>query len=516
MAIYTTSSSAAGVRITASGSNSVHTILDGVALESTNLRVIEFSGNDGSLTVGGYAIADGNWWAVDVLDGAQNIIVNILESGHMFGGGILRVASAELIQVNFINAGNAYGNDLGYTGSNSVDKIINSGFLGTSASFAISTNLGDDEVYNSGTIQGPVHLGDSNDLFDGRGGTVIGTVDGGADDDTFLIDDETIILAGGSGNDTLTVFNSYDLANASSIETVLLGGEGDFAITGTASAETITGNSGDNTIRGGDGGGEIKGGGGNDFLEGGVDNDILRGETGDDELFGINGINLLNGGGGQDQLFGGLGVDTIGGGLGDDLMYGGTGADKMFGDGGADRMYGDGDDDEMRGLNDNDIVNGGRGNDMLFGGDGIDLMGGAQGNDFMYGDDGHDNMYGNGGDDRIEGGEGNDFMEGHDGVDTMRGDAGNDRLNGGLGNDNLTGGSGSDKFIFQNYWGNDIIADFENGIDIIDMSQVAGVNSFSDLTVTFSAGSTFIAYEGDEIRLFAEPLANIGAEDFIF
>ena len=233
----------------------------------------------------------------------------------------------------------------------------------------------------------------------------------------------------------------------------------------------------------------------------------IEGTSGDDYLVGDEFNNIISGFDGNDTL---LGL------AGDDTMYGGTGNDEMNGGADFDRMYGESGDDTMNGGEDNDIVNGGIGNDILIGGGGIDLMGGAQGNDVMAGEDGHDNMYGNLGDDNMNGGEGNDFMEGHDGADVLRGMSGNDRINGGNGNDNLGGGAGADRFIYSDGWGDDIIADFENGIDIIDMSNVAGVNGISDLTITFSDGSTYLSYQGDEIRLFAENIANIGAEDFVF
>jgi Ca2+-binding RTX toxin-like protein len=63
--------------------------------------------------------------------------------------------------------------------------------------------------------------------------------------------------------------------------------------------------------------------------------------------------------------------------------------------------------------------------------------------------------------------DGNDLLlGGRDwGNDVLNGDAGNDTFIGGLGNDTMTGGQGLDAFIIQPFGGNDVITDFELGID---------------------------------------------------
>ncbi len=54
--------------------------------------------------------------------------------------------------------------------------------------------------------------------------------------------------------------------------------------------------------------------------------------------------------------------------------------------------------------------------------------------------------------------------------DTLVGGAGDDTLDGGGGNDTLEGGTGVDTFIFGVYAGIDEIVDFENGVDVLDLS----------------------------------------------
>ena len=470
-------------------------------------------------------ISSANSQAIDIDDASANAF--IYNSGEIVGDTAIN-ASIGSGQMRLTNHGNISGRNTGVDITAQAADVTNTGTMGEeipsgSDGFEFGGSSGTltsntlslfnsglinggvrsdnavDSIVNMGTIVGGVLLAAGDDTFDGRGGTVTGTVSGGLGDDTFIVDDAGIQLSENVSQGT-DVVESYASAFtlADNIENMFLMGGEDIDGEGNNGGNRIEGNSGNNDISG---------------LGG---NDQLYGRNGDDALYGFTGLDLLNGGDGNDYLNGGADTDTLGGALGDDLMYGGDGNDNMFGNGGSDRMYGDSGNDTMNGQQDNDIVNGGSGDDTMTGGDGIDLMGGGLGNDVMAGDAGHDNMYGNGGNDNMNGGEGNDFMEGHDGNDVMRGSSGNDRINGGLGDDNLGGDSGADRFIFGNGWGDDIIADFENGLDIIDMSNVAGVNSFADLTVTFSAGSTFVSYEGDEIRLFAVNIANIGAEDFLF
>jgi serralysin len=71
--------------------------------------------------------------------------------------------------------------------------------------------------------------------------------------------------------------------------------------------------------------------------------------------------------------------------------------------------------------------------------------------DTIKGLDGNDTLYGLGGNDRIEGGNGRDVLIGQGG------------------SDHLLGGADADLFVFQGAWGADVIADFQNGLDHIDL-----------------------------------------------
>jgi Ca2+-binding RTX toxin-like protein len=80
----------------------------------------------------------------------------------------------------------------------------------------------------------------------------------------------------------------------------------------------------------------------------------------------------------------------------------------------------------------------------------------------------------------ISGLEGNDNITGSAGDDNIVGGLGNDQLNGGGGSDLLYGGSGADIFILDDSnTGVDTIADYQAGIDSVDISGVTGSISYS-------------------------------------
>jgi len=107
--------------------------------------------------------------------------------------------------------------------------FFNSGTI-SGATIAISGNAGLETVTNTGTIHGNVALNAGNDIFDGRGGTVIGTIDGGDGNDTLTggISDDTLL--GGAGNDFLRGTLGED---------TLRGGIGKDRLAGGADADTF-------------------------------------------------------------------------------------------------------------------------------------------------------------------------------------------------------------------------------------------------------------------------------------
>uniref|UniRef100_UPI004048BC5C VCBS domain-containing protein n=1 Tax=Polynucleobacter sp. TaxID=2029855 RepID=UPI004048BC5C len=110
--------------------------------------------------------------------------------------------------------------------------------------------------------------------------------------------------------------------------------------------------------------------GGNDKYIGGSGVDTVRGGAGNDHLYGYGGNDLLYGDAGNDKLNGGKGDDQLDGGLGDDELLGGAGNDTIVGGGGSDTITaGTGDDVITVGGNGGaaftTVVNGGAGTDRL-------------------------------------------------------------------------------------------------------------------------------------------------------
>ena len=108
--------------------------------------------------------------------------------------------------------------------------------------------------------------------------------------------------------------------------------------------------------------------------------------------------------------------------------------------------------------------------DFLFGTRDDDTILGEGGNDFLIGRKGDDMIEGGDGRDKILGGRGDDILDGGDGRDYLYGGKGDDVLTGGADKDYLTGGRGSDLFIVTTDTGADIILDFDEHRDQLDLS----------------------------------------------
>ena len=251
---------------------------------------------------------------------------------------------------------------------------------------------------------------------------------------------------------------------------------------------------------------------GNDTIHGGTGDDFINGLSGNDRVHGRAGNDLLIGGAGNDIVFWDPGKDTINGGSGIDsvdysartagvTVVGATGtvtggvetdrfvlvevlkltnaADVVFGGGDVVRVFAAGGDD---------IIHIGATAMLAFGGAGLDTI-----------------LGGNGGDDILGGGL----------RDVLDGAGGGDSLTGGQGNDVITGGTGADHFIFGSADGQDRITDFDDGVDLIDLSGLG--LTFGSLAITSYGGGlgTRIAFGTAVIKLEGVLPADLGAADFI-
>ena len=197
---------------------------------------------------------------------------------------------------------------------------------------------------------------------------------------------------------------------------------------------------------------------------GGADN-VRRGTDADNQIFSR---------AGDDEVFARSGDDMVDGGTGNDTLYGQNGNDSLFG--------GDGD----------DTLLGGDGFDFLFGGDGRDELRGGSSIDYLYGDGGADRLFGDSSADVLDGGFGNDLL---------RGGTGTDRLIDGGGSDRLFGDDQADTFELVRDNKLDVIRDFEDNVDVIDLTRWADDLEFSDLTITQFGDNVRIVFETETLEV---------------
>lgn len=152
------------------------------------------------------------------------------------------------------------------------------------------------------------------------------------------------------------------------------------------------------------------------------------------------------------------------------------------------------------------------GSNVLHGSSGNDVIAGFGGDDLISGGDGDDILFGNTGNDTLIGGRGSNTLFGGQGDDVLQGGEGDDILSGDLGNDTLTGGGGSNRFDFRPGDGNNVITDFEDGMDRIGLSE--GL-TFEQLNIMADEGDVMIGAEGLSVRLLNVDMAMIDANDFV-
>jgi Ca2+-binding RTX toxin-like protein len=347
------------------------------------------------------------------------------------------------------------------TVASAVTEVVGDLIFGTNIPDTFIGTDGQDEIFGLGGADILDGFG-GNDLIDGGngndtldGGNGRDTMLGGLGNDLYFVDDagDQVIENPGEGTDTVAT-SLHSLTLAANVETLSFVGEGDFAGTGNAGANTLNGGFGSDTLDGGLGNDTLNGNVGADTLIGGAGDDRVNGGTEDDRL--VAGV-----GDGNDIYSGGAGIDTY------DLSATAAGAvvtatTSTSAETGTDTLTGV------------ENVIGSQGNDS------ITLNGGVN---VVDGQGGDDSIDAGGGDDTVGGGAGNDILLGGAGADVMDGGAGNDRLTGGLGNDILAGGLGNDTFVFT----------LGDGVDSVDGG--AGTDTLSILGT--AAGNTLdVLFDG--------------------
>ena len=334
--------------------------------------------------------------------------------------------------------------------------------------------------------------GEGNDVISGLGlecwldgGLGIDTLQGGAGNDTYVLDDQDVIeVVTWGGRDTvITRASTYSLLdNDFNIKIVICLADRSAVLTGDYSA---------NILRGTEFADTLDGLSGKDTLVGGAGDDTYRVDNDRDVL-------IEQAGGGRDTVFSSAKLYLLGSEIENGVVDYGT-------------LVGNGLDNELTaqrkgtlfGMEGSDRLTSGDNMDTLDGGSGADTMTGGRYDDIYVVDDfgdvcielattatyvgGWDRIVtsldvftlGNNFEELIATGAGNALLTGNasdnvivasSGADTVYGGLGNDVLDGWLGADSLTGGLGQDAFLFASDLGNgnvDVIRDFTRGVDRI-------------------------------------------------
>jgi Ca2+-binding RTX toxin-like protein len=234
--------------------------------------------NDGSITgTSGIAVA------IAFCDGSE-LINNGTIAGEIFvdrSDNTRIVLNESSVVINETGSTMDIATDLGQT-----SHIINKGVV-TSGNWSFYGRHGNETLINRGSFEGAMSLGDGDDNFDNRGGTISREIYGDRGNDMFILDKKIEIREYvGEGIDTIKTTVAMNLSTGllegQEIENLILLGKKNLGGTGNDFANAITGNSGNNKLFGLDGADTIDGGKGNDRLDGGLAADILTGGKGAD------------------------------------------------------------------------------------------------------------------------------------------------------------------------------------------------------------------------------------------
>jgi hypothetical protein len=361
----------------------------------------------------------------------------------------------------FSNSGDLSSNLSFGDGANS---FINKGTVDSDfGPLAITFGTGNDVFTNSARVDADVDFGDGNNSFTNKSDNYDGDLNFGNGNNTFKNSGGFQgIVTFGDGNNTYTN-SGHDYFGP---EIYFGDGNNVFTNTGTMAVAIFFGSGNDKVTNTGTLLGEsyVELGGGNDSYTGGKTDEGIADEGGND---------IYKFGPGDDWYYA---VDSSGGDI--DTADGGTGLDYFSAyDSISDLVI------NLDSKNQFDpyyslIVLGKTATDDGLGDIGLNKISNFEsveagdGDDTVFGTAGSNDITGGAGDDDLFGLAGNDFLDGGDDEDYLIGGAGKDTLSGG-------GDGEEDRFIYTDVKdstsaakGRDVILDFEDNVDVIDLSSI--------------------------------------------
>jgi Ca2+-binding RTX toxin-like protein len=393
-----------------------------------------------------YLISTNGDGAFLATNGAWTVTVNGSIVSQIGAGISLEAGNASVSTINVGVGGEVIGALFGVVLGSSAN-LNNAGEISGTNFGVMVGDLGQHTITNSGTIVGPIMdiIGRSNETVR-NSGIINGTVD----------------LSG--GDDKVTNFAVVgDVIKSGTITGTISLGSGNDKFAGGANSETV---------QDGDGADTYSLGGGNDWY-------IATGNFGGDEtdvVKGGAGIDTYDAGGAISPTF--INLDTVAHDLGPifpgaGLVAANTATGANIAGSAKDAIFGF---ENATGGGDADIIYGSAGGNTLFGGGSRDLL------------------FGFGGNDKLNGG------------------VGSDRLFGGAGKDELTGGPDPDAFLYAKLSDSgitagtrDLIADFEQGSDLIDLHLIdANTTNAAGTNDTFTFIGTNAPFTGTpgQLRTF--------------
>ena len=260
-----------------------------------------------NLYLNGIGIINGTGNALDNIiygNDADNILDGALGIDTLYGGYGNDTYIVDINDVIVEYAGQGIDNvhaKIDYTLGNT--EIENLTLIGAAT---IGTGNALDNTITGNALDNILDGAGGNDILDGAGGSDI--LLGGLGDDTYIVNDTSVLIIESVGEGTDTVVSSIDYLLGADIENLALAGTAAVNGTGNQLGNIITGNSGDNILEGGLGVDTLHGGSGNDTLFLGVlstssqvsplldettySADVLHGGLGDDTYYLSNDVGL--------------------------------------------------------------------------------------------------------------------------------------------------------------------------------------------------------------------------------